>query len=130
MAADLREVCRELDQGVVIQSQDIYRKVKKLVVFDVESTLVQEQSLRVFLEGIREKMGEIPGGIHFVDGEEDQFQALVENARSMKGIPIQEIESFTNVLQDRAALVGLQFFHQRHPGRGRGGLCLFQQPQD
>lgn len=99
MAADLREVCRELGQGVVIQSQDIYRKVKKLVVFDVESTLVQEQSLRVFLEGIREKQGEIPGGVHFVDGEEDQFQALVENARSMKGIPIQEIESFTNVLQ-------------------------------
>jgi len=99
MAGKLRETCRSLEQGVVIQSRDIYRKVKKLVVFDVESSLVQEQSLRVFLDGIRERLGQIPGGIAFVDREEDQFQALVENARSMKGIPIQEIESFTNILQ-------------------------------
>ncbi len=99
MATQLRETCRSINQGVVIQSQDIYRKVKKLVVFDVESSLVQEQSLRVFLEGIREKLGQIPGGIAFVHREEDQFQALVENARSMKGIPIQEIESFTKILQ-------------------------------
>lgn len=99
MAEKLREICRSINQGVVIQSQDIYRKIKKLVVFDVESSLVQEQSLRVFLEGIREKMGPLPGGADFVDTGEDQFQALVENARSMKGIPIQEIESFTNILQ-------------------------------
>jgi len=69
------------------------------VVFDVESSLVQEESLRAFLEGIREKLGQIPGGIHFVDRGEDQFQALVENAKSMKGIPIKEIESFSNILQ-------------------------------
>jgi phosphoserine phosphatase len=99
MAEELRETCCTINQGVVIQSQDIFRKIKKLVVFDVESSLVQEESLRVFLEGIREKLGQIPGGIHFVDRGEDQFQALVENARSMKGIPIKEIESFSNILQ-------------------------------
>jgi len=98
MAGKLREACYEIGQGVVIQSEDIYRKAKKLVVFDVESSLVKEQSLRVFLEGIREKLGRIPGGVRFVDGGEEQFPALVENARSMKGIPIHEIESFTHLL--------------------------------
>ncbi len=99
MADELREACRGINQAVVIQSQDIYRKVKKLVVFDVESSLVQEQSLRIFLEGIKEKLGQIPGKIAFVDENEDQFQALLENARTMKGIPIQEIESFAKILQ-------------------------------
>jgi len=99
MAGELRKTCSRLDQGVVIQSEDIFRKVKKLVVFDVESSLVQEQSLRIFLEGVREKLGQIPGGVTFVDGGEDQFKALVENARSMKGIPIHAIESFTHLLQ-------------------------------
>jgi len=99
MAEQLREICRGMNQGVVIQSQDIYRKIKKLVVFDVESSLVQEKSLQVFLEGMREKLEQIPTGAPFVDRDEGQIQALVQNARSMKGIPIQEIESFTNILQ-------------------------------
>ena len=98
MAGELRESCYRMGQGVVIQSEDIYRKTKKLVVFDVESSLVQEHSLRVFLEGIREKLGRIPDGITFVDREEAEYPALVQNAMSMKGIPIREIESFTHLL--------------------------------
>jgi len=99
MSAALRELCREMDQSVVIQSEDIFRKLKKLVVFDVESSLLQEQSLREFLERVRGKLGEISSYIGPVDQGEDQLQTLVQNAKSMRGIPIHEFEAFSNVLQ-------------------------------
>ena len=56
MKAELKALCRSIDQSVVIQSGDIYRRSKKLVVFDVESSLVRPQSLDTFFDIIRERV--------------------------------------------------------------------------
>jgi len=42
MIAELKALCKTLNQSVVIQSEDIYQRGKKLIVFDVESTLIQK----------------------------------------------------------------------------------------
>jgi phosphoserine phosphatase len=99
MKGELKELCRSLNQSVVIQSENIYKKNKKLVVFDVESTLIQEASLRDFLERIR-------GNVTFVDRdgasgdeEENELQMLIRNARLLKGTPMRDFERFGETLQ-------------------------------
>jgi phosphoserine phosphatase len=99
MAGALRNLCQEMDQSVVIQSGDIFRKLKKLVVFDVESSLLQEDSLREFLERVRGKLGEISDHMRPAGQGENQLQTLLQNARRVQGIPIHEFEAFSDILQ-------------------------------
>ena len=99
MAGALKELCREMDQSVVIQSENIFRKLKKLVVFDVESSLLQEESLRDFLERIRGKLGEVFDHLGPAEQGKDQLQTLVQNAKSLRGISLHEFEAFNEILQ-------------------------------
>jgi phosphoserine phosphatase len=99
MKADLKALCRELNQSVVIQSEDIYRKRKKLVVFDVESTLIQESSLADFLERIKGELKSVEVGKELPEAWEDRMQALVYNARMLKGFPLSDFERFSDILQ-------------------------------
>jgi len=54
--SDLRKLCAEIDQSVVIQSGEIYQRQKKLVVFDVESSLVQQASLNKFIKAVSSRL--------------------------------------------------------------------------
>ncbi len=99
MGRALRKLCQRMDQSVVIQSEDIFRKLKKLVVFDVESSLLQEQSLREFLERVRGKVGGISNHMAPLEQGEDHLQALVQNAKSMRGVSLHEFETFSDILQ-------------------------------
>ena len=56
MKKELKLLCADLDQSVVIQSENIYRRNKKLVVFDVESSLIQHRSLKHFLDRIKNRI--------------------------------------------------------------------------
>jgi len=49
---ELKSLCTRINQSVVIQSEHIYKRAKKLIVFDVESTLIQISSLRNLLKKI------------------------------------------------------------------------------
>jgi len=99
MKGELKAVCKELNQSVVIQSEDIYQKGKKLIVFDVESTLIQEESLKEFLEKVQGKAGLQEGETTFKDTREDKMQTLIENARVFKGMPIRDFEKFGGILE-------------------------------
>ena len=99
MKNELKALCRELNQSVVIQSEDIYRQGKKLVVFDVESTLIQESSLTNFLERIKGELRTVEAEKEFEEAGEDRMQALVHNARMLKGFPLSDFERFSNILQ-------------------------------
>jgi phosphoserine phosphatase len=99
MKLALKELCSTLNQSVVIQSENVFNRGKKLIVFDVESSLLQESSLEDFLKGIE-------GRVHGGDGEveirnvgEDRMQALVENARILRGMPVADLEKFSEKLQ-------------------------------
>jgi phosphoserine phosphatase len=99
MKGELKDLCTKMDQSVVIQSEDTYKKMKKLVVFDVESTLIQDSSLVNFLEKIRGKVKSVDSEIQSKNNAKDQMQALVENARTLKGMPISDLERFSEILQ-------------------------------
>ena len=98
MKAALKDLCSEIGQSVVIQSEDIYNKGKKLVVFDVESTLIRHDSLTHFLERINGRIKAINGKRAFGDKGEDRLQQLLEHARALKGIPLRELEKFGEAL--------------------------------
>ena len=99
MKGELKELCTKMSQSVVIQSENIYNRAKKLIVFDVESSLIQEFSIKKFLEKIRGKVLSINRKAEFIGDEGDRMQGLVENARMLQGIPMREFENFGRTLQ-------------------------------
>jgi len=99
MKGELKELCRELNQSVIIQNENTYKRVKKIVVFDVESSLIQEASTRDLLEKIKEKIESMGSSAGFKDDHEDKIQVLIENAQNLKGIPVRVLEGFSETLQ-------------------------------
>jgi phosphoserine phosphatase len=99
MKLALRPLCASLNQSVVIQSENVFNRGKKLVVFDVESSLVQESSLEEFLKRIEGRVKAVEGEGEIRNGSEDRMQALVENARILRGIPLSDLEKFSGKLQ-------------------------------
>jgi phosphoserine phosphatase len=98
MKLALRDLCSTLNQSVVIQSENVFHRGKKLVVFDVESSLIQESSLRDFLKRIEGRIKTGNGEMELRDGGDDRMQALVENARILRGIPLADLEKFSDNL--------------------------------
>jgi phosphoserine phosphatase len=99
MKGELKALCKALNQSVVVQSEDIYQKGKKLIVFDVESTLIQEESLKEFLDKVEGKAGLLEGDTELKESREDKMQTLIENARAFKGMPVGDFEKFGGILQ-------------------------------
>jgi phosphoserine phosphatase len=99
MKLGLRDLCTSLNQSVVIQSENVFNRAKKLVVFDVESSLIQESSLEEFLKRIEGRVKTGNGEVEIRDGGGDRMQALVENARVLRGIPLADLEKFSDKLQ-------------------------------
>ncbi|MBW2677828.1 MAG: HAD-IB family phosphatase [Deltaproteobacteria bacterium] len=99
MKKELKLLCTDIDQSVVIQSENIYRRNKKLVVFDVESSLVQHRSLKHFIDRIRDRVATQTGVPESDGGTHNQMQALVDNARFLKGLSVQDFEKLNEILQ-------------------------------
>jgi len=99
MKLALRKLCGSLDQSVVIQSENVFNKGKKLVVFDVESSLLQESSLEGFLKKIEGRVKTVERGLEIRNGSEDRMRGLVENARILRGLPLVDLEKFSDKLQ-------------------------------
>jgi len=99
MKRALKELCSTLSQSVVIQSENVFNRGKKLIVFDVESSLLQESSLVDFLKRIEGRVKTGEGEPEMKNGGGDRMQALVENARILRGIPVADLEKFSEKLQ-------------------------------
>lgn len=99
MKNELKALCARLDLSVVIQSENIYKREKKLVVFDVESSLIRNRSLQRFLETINGRIKKTERLPDFAVDKEDHLHTLIDNAKNLKGIPIREFETFSDILQ-------------------------------
>ncbi len=99
MKAGIRELCAELDQSVIIQSENIYNRAKKLVVFDVESTLIQAGSIQRFLDKIGGRLQLTDGRLNLTTDNRNRMQSLIDNAKFLKGIPVSEFEKYSEILQ-------------------------------
>jgi phosphoserine phosphatase len=95
MKEQLKELCSGLNQSVVIQSESAYRQAKKIVVFDVESCLIEEPSVRRFLDAVNDLIASTekrieptlqtdPGG---------WTQSLVDRVDALRGVPVQALET-------------------------------------
>jgi phosphoserine phosphatase len=98
MKSEIKNLCRHLNQSVVIQSEDIWLRRKKLVVFDVESCLIQASSLKNFLEKVEGEVRTTAGMTKWENGKPVHIQQLIENAQSLKGVPMSELEKFSDIL--------------------------------
>jgi len=99
MREELKSLCTRINQSVVIQSENIYKRAKKLIVFDVESTLIQVSSLKNLLKKIEGKAKSTESIFKFSDDTKDEMQSLIENIRTLKGMHMSEIEKFSEILQ-------------------------------
>jgi len=99
MKKALKLLCADLDQSVVIQSENIYRRNKKLVVFDVESSLIQHRSLKHFIDRIKDRIPSQVGTPESATTSKDQMKALIENARFLKGMSLLDIEKLNEILR-------------------------------
>jgi phosphoserine phosphatase len=98
MKTELKGLCADMDQSAVIQSGNISKKMKKLVVFDVESALIQADSLRSFLARIQGKR-KSAGTERRPPREPDEKRALLDSARNLKGVPMSDLEKFGETLE-------------------------------
>jgi phosphoserine phosphatase len=99
MKDELKRLCTRINQSVVIQSENIYKRAKKLIVFDVESTLIQVSSLKNLLEKTGGKAKSNDTTFESYGDTTDEMQSLIKNIRSLKGVHMSELEKFTEILQ-------------------------------
>ena len=97
--SDLRKLCAEIDQSVVIQSGETYQRQKKLVVFDVESSLVQQASLNEFIKVVSNRLEPGPVIETTTEKQDDPMNILVENAKRLKGLTVDTFRQYAEILQ-------------------------------
>ncbi len=93
---ELKSICAELDLGVIFQPETRYNKAKKLIVFDMDSTLVEGETILQIAEGsgTQKQVAEITERAS--NGQMDFRQALKERVKLLKGIPVSFLEKVAN----------------------------------
>ncbi len=98
LKGELKNLCGELNQSVVIQSEDVFVRRKKLVVFDVESSLIKAAYLKSFLEKVEDRVAAAVGMMKWENGKPAHMQQLIENAQRLAGIPMSALQEFSDIL--------------------------------
>ncbi len=95
MKEELRSLCAGMNQSVVIQSETSYRRAKKIVVFDVESCLIEESSVPRFLQAIQERLAPLNRSVDIqsLQAPAAWAQGLIDQAAAFRGVPVQDLEA-------------------------------------
>jgi len=95
----LEAACSEIGQDVVVQTEDVFQRPKRLIVFDVDSTLIDVEIIDKLAEaaGVGEKVKEITAKA--MSGEFDFKQALKERAKLLKGLSVDALEAIAENLE-------------------------------
>ncbi|MCF8062327.1 MAG: hypothetical protein K9M82_07415 [Deltaproteobacteria bacterium] len=109
MKENLKSLCARLNQSVVIQSERSYRQPKKIVVFDVESCLIEEASVRRFLDAVNQRIAPFGKRIapHLQAEPGGWARTLVDQVDAFHGVPVQELEAAGRSLELHAGAVEL-----------------------
>lgn len=83
---------------ISLQKDDMYRRNRRLIVFDMDSTLIQCEVIDELakLAGVGDQVSEITE--RAMQGELDFKQSFTERLRLLKGLPISKAEEFANRL--------------------------------
>jgi phosphoserine phosphatase len=99
MKEDLKDLCADLNQSVVIQSESHYRQAKKIVVFDVESCLISEESAGRFMRGLNDRLAPLGRHIEARKGTGMWARALADQAGMLEGLAIEDLEAAGEALE-------------------------------
>jgi len=95
----LEDATGEVGQDVVVQTEDGFQRPKRLIVFDVDSTLIDVEVIDELAKaaGVGEKVREITRKA--MSGEIDFRQALRERARLLKDLKVEVLEAIAENLE-------------------------------
>jgi len=95
----LLEVANEIGVDIIAQPERMYKKRKKIIVFDMDSTIVDTEIIDEMARfcGMSEKVREITE--RGMRGEIDFSQSLRERARCLKGIGVDDLKSLTKSMK-------------------------------
>ena len=96
---NLDKACKEVGQDVVFQTETVFRRPKRLIVFDVDGTLVDSEMIDELAKaaGVGGKVREIT--LRAMNGEIEFKQALEERARLLKSLDVEVLETIAENLQ-------------------------------
>jgi phosphoserine phosphatase len=94
----LNKACKEVGQDVVFQKDTVFRRPKRLIVFDVDGTLIDAEMIDELAKaaGVGGKVSEITSKA--MNGEMEFKQALKERVRLLKGLDASVLESIVENL--------------------------------
>ncbi len=94
----LNRACKEVGQDVVFQKDTVFRRPKRLIVFDVDGTLIDAEMIDELAKaaGVGVKVSEITS--RAMDGKIEFKQALKERVRLLKGLDASVLESIVENL--------------------------------
>jgi phosphoserine phosphatase len=93
----LNKVCRNVGQDVILQTESVFSRPKRLIVFDVDGTLIDAEIIDEMAKvaGVDEKVKQITS--RAMNGDLDFKEALHERVKLLKGLPI---ELFNNIAEN------------------------------
>lgn len=96
---ELKRECEKLGLDVVIQHMDKSRKEKRLIVFDMDSTIVDFETINQMASfaGVDREVEEITK--RAMNGELDFVDALRSRVRLLKGTPVEALEEIAKNIQ-------------------------------
>ena len=94
----LRKECNLVGQDVVFQKDSVFRSPKRLIVFDVDGTLIDAEMIDELANaaGVGGKVSEITS--RAMNGEIDFKQALRERVKLLKGLRVEILDSIVENL--------------------------------
>lgn len=94
----LNRTCKEVGQDVVFQRDTVFRRPKRLIVFDVDGTLIDAEMIDELAKaaGVGGKVVEITS--RAMNGEMEFKEALKERVRLLKGLDASVLESIVENL--------------------------------
>jgi phosphoserine phosphatase len=95
----LSEQCKLVGQDVVFQKDTVFRRPKRLIVFDVDGTLIDAEVIDELarVAGVGRKVKEITSKA--MNGEIEFKQALKDRVKLLKGLPVEVLDSIVENLE-------------------------------
>jgi len=95
----LKEEVESYGLDIVIQPYSIFKREKRLIVFDMDSTIVDAEIIDELAKaaGVENEVREITKKA--MEGKLDYKQALIERVKLLKGLPVEVLEKIYNQIE-------------------------------
>ncbi len=95
----LKEEVESYGLDIVIQPYSIFKREKRLIVFDMDSTIVDAEIIDELAKaaGVEREVREITRKA--MEGKLDYKQALIERVKLLKGLPVEVLEKIYNQIE-------------------------------